>query len=94
MLGGVALNPDSAIPRYQSVRSKVQTKPRINGGDQLVGDLERFGRILREQSLDLDFNDACWSLPAQANETASDVTPALGPFLFTATNPTMTCRRF
>jgi hypothetical protein len=33
----------------------------------------------------LDFSEACWSLPAQANETASDVTPALGPFLFAAT---------
>jgi hypothetical protein len=37
MLGGVALNPDSAIPRCQFVRG---------------------GRILKEQSLDLDLNEA------------------------------------
>jgi hypothetical protein len=62
MLGGVAFNPDSAIPRYQSVcadRGKVQIKSRpqgINGGTNLeIGDLERLGRNLREQILGFGF---------------------------------------
>jgi len=103
MLGGVALNPDSANPRCQSVcrprQGSNKSRPQgINGGDQSGS--RRPGtpweNSKRNKSLDLDFNEAGWSLPAPANETASDVTPALAAVSFSATEskPTISiCRR-
>jgi hypothetical protein len=37
MLGGVALNPDSAIPRYQSVRDTHWATPQVGKGSVTLG---------------------------------------------------------